>query len=105
MMSVIGIRRLQMKLLGRSQREAKAKTHVPQSWLKCLKLARPKVTVTGMTVYDFFRELAKMGGFLERKHEGEPGWQTVWQDSKKCNPYLPASVWPALYRLGVTVHG
>ena len=46
------------------------------------------------TVYDFFRELAKMGGFLERKHEGEPGWQTVWQDSKKCNPYLPASVWP-----------
>lgn len=39
LISVIGIRLFQMKLLGRSQREAQAKTHIPSSWLKCLKLA------------------------------------------------------------------
>jgi hypothetical protein len=33
----------------------------------------------GMTVYQFWRELAKLGGFLARKHDGEPGWQTLWQ--------------------------
>jgi hypothetical protein len=37
---------------------------------------RPKVKLTEMTVYAFFRELAKLGGFLGRKHDGEPGWQT-----------------------------
>ncbi len=29
-----------------------------------------------MTVYEFFRELATLGGFLGRKHDGELGWQT-----------------------------
>jgi hypothetical protein len=88
LISVIGIRLFQMKLLGRSQRAAKAKTHVPSSWLKCLKLARPKVKLTGMTVYEFFRELAKMGGFLARKHDGEPGWQTVWEGFQKMQSLL-----------------
>jgi hypothetical protein len=88
LISVIGIRLFQMKLLGRSQRTAKAKTHVPGSWLKCLKLARPKVKLTDMTVYEFFRELAKLGGFLGRKHDGEPGWQTVWQGFTKLQSLL-----------------
>ena len=35
LISGIGIRLFQMKLLGRSQRTAQAKTHVPGSWLKC----------------------------------------------------------------------
>lgn len=88
LISVIGIRLFQMKLLGRSQRKAKAKTHVPSSWLKCLKLARPKIKLTDMTVYEFFRELAKMGGFLGRRHDGEPGWQTVWSGFQKMQSLL-----------------
>lgn len=78
MISVIGTRLFQLKLVGRSQEEAKAQTHVPAEWLKALELARPKLVVTGMTVYKFFRELAKLGGFLGRKGDGEPGWQTIW---------------------------
>lgn len=88
LISVIGIRLFQMKLLGRSQREAKAKTHVPASWLKCLKLIRPKLKLTGITVYEFFRELAKLGGFLGRKHDGEPGWQTIWRGFQKIQSLL-----------------
>ena len=91
LISVLGVRLFQMKLLGRSQCEAKAKTHVPASWLKCLKLARPKVKLTDMTVYEFFRELAKMGGFLGRRHDGEPGWQTVWRGFQKMQ-YLLAGL-------------
>jgi len=88
LISVIGIRLFQMKLLGRSQRDTKAKTHVPASWLKCLKLAQPKLKLTGLTVYEFFRELAKLGGFLGRKHDGEPGWQTVWSGFQKMQSLL-----------------
>ena len=36
-----------------------------------------------MSVYEFFRELAKLGGFPGRKHDGEPGWQTVWRGYRK----------------------
>jgi hypothetical protein len=68
-----------MKHVGRNQPTAKAKTHVPSQWLKCLKLVRSKLKISDMTVYDFFRELAKLGGFLGRKHDGEPGWQTTWR--------------------------
>lgn len=86
--SVIGTRLLQLKLVGRNQPEAKALTHVPSSWMKCLKLARPKCNLTGMTVYQFFRELAKLGGFLARKCDGEPGWQTIWAGHQKMQAWL-----------------
>ena len=88
LISVVGVRLLQLKLVGRSQKDAKAATHVPSSWLKCLKLARPKVQLTGMTVYTFFRELAKLGGFLGRKCDGEPGWQTIWHGYQKLHSLL-----------------
>jgi len=88
LISVIGTRLIQLKLVGRSQPEAKAATHVPSCWLKCLKLARPKLKMTGMSVYTFFRELARLGGFLGRKGDGEPGWQTVWHGYKKLHALL-----------------
>lgn len=88
LISVVGIRLFQMKLLGRSQPAARAETHVPNSWLKCLKLARPKVQLAGATVYEFFRELAKLGGFLGRKNDGEPGWQTIWGGFQKLQSLL-----------------
>jgi hypothetical protein len=33
---------------------------------------------TPLTVRDFWRETAKLGGFLGRTSDGEPGWQTLW---------------------------
>lgn len=86
--TVLSTRLLQLKLIGRSQREAKAQTHVPSSWLTCMKLARPKLRLTRLTVYEFFRELAKMGGFIGRTGDGEPGWQTIWHGYKKLQGLL-----------------
>lgn len=83
--SVVAVRLFQLKLVGRNQPDAKAATHVPSTWLKCLKLMRPKVRLTEMTVYTFFRELAKLGGFLGRKHDGEPGWQTIWKGYQRLH--------------------
>jgi Transposase DNA-binding/Transposase Tn5 dimerisation domain len=88
LISVVGIRLFQLKLIGRSQPDAKASTHVPSSWLKCLKLVRPNLKLTALSVYGFFRELAKLGGFLGRKHDGEPGWQTVWRGYQRLTALL-----------------
>lgn len=88
LISVIGVRLFQMKLIGRNQPETKAATNVPSSWLKALKRMRPKINLTNMTVYDFFRELAKIGGFIGRKSDGEPGWQTIWHGFKQLQGIL-----------------
>jgi hypothetical protein len=40
--------------------------------------ARPPVT-EAMSVREFVVELAKLGGFLARKGDGHPGWQTLWR--------------------------
>ena len=35
------------------------------------------------TVAKFFAEVAKLGGFLGRKRDGEPGWQAIWDGWEK----------------------
>ena len=37
-----------------------------------------KTKAADMTVHEFWREVAKLGGFLGRKSDGNPGWQTLW---------------------------
>ncbi|MFN6399098.1 MAG: IS4 family transposase, partial [Planctomycetota bacterium] len=32
-----------------------------------------------ITMRNFLRGIAKMGGFLGRKSDGEPGWITIWR--------------------------
>jgi hypothetical protein len=40
--------------------------------------SRPPVT-EGMSVREFVTEVAKLGGFMARKCDGHPGWQTLWR--------------------------
>ena len=83
LISVVGIRLLQMKTMARHEPETKASNRVPSMWLKALKKLKPRIEITTLTIYQFFREIAKLGGFLCRKHDGEPGWQTIWRGFKK----------------------
>ena len=32
-----------------------------------------------LTVHDFFKALAKLGGHLNRKGDGSPGWLVLWR--------------------------
>jgi hypothetical protein len=88
LISVIGVRLLQLKTIGRHAPDQLARQRVPQAWLDALKGIRPRIRKTHITVYEFFRELAKLGGFLGRKHDGEPGWQTVWRGYQKLHAIL-----------------
>lgn len=87
--SVVAIRLLQLKSLARTKPDVPAHRVVPSVWLKMLKLARKNLTrVHDLTVGQFYREIAKLGGFLGRKGDGEPGWITIWRGWEKLNTYV-----------------
>ena len=90
LISVVGVRLLQMKTFAKQEPDAKACNRVPAMWLKALKKLRPRLQTANLTVYQFFREMAKLGGFLGRKHDGEPGWQTIWRGYSKLQLILQA---------------
>ena len=41
-----------------------------------------------LSVGQFYREVAKLGGFLGRKSDGDPGWITIWRGWEKLNTYV-----------------
>jgi hypothetical protein len=86
LMSVVAVRLLQLKTIAREEPERPARTVVPSLWLQMLKAARKNLRrVHDLTVYQFYRELAKLGGFLGRRSDGEPGWITIWRGWEKLN--------------------
>lgn len=78
LLSVLAVRLLQLKTVARTDPEQPAAGVVPKSWLVALAAVRQSKKPI-RTVRDFFRALAGLGGFLGRKSDGEPGWQTVWR--------------------------
>lgn len=86
LMSVVAMRLLQLKSMARQEPDRLARTVVPTLWLQMLKAARKNLQrVCDLTVYQFYRELAKLGGFLGRRHDGEPGWITIWRGWEHLN--------------------
>ncbi len=90
LMSVVAVRLLQLKSLARTDPERPVRTVVPRLWIEMLAAARKLSAAVKerLTVYQFYRELAKLGGFLGRKHDGEPGWITLWRGWEKLNSFI-----------------
>lgn len=82
LLSVLAVRLLQLKMVARRQPEQPAAQVVPKEWLAAVPLLLKKRRPL-KTVRDFFRGLAQLGGFLGRKGDGEPGWQTIWGGLEK----------------------
>jgi hypothetical protein len=71
-------RLLQLKEVARTAPDTPARRLVPPEWLDVLRriLKRPRPM---HTIREFVRVMAGLGGFLGRKSDGEPGWQTIWR--------------------------
>jgi hypothetical protein len=82
LLSVLAVRLLQLKMVARRDPEQAAAEVVPREWLAAAFLLLNKRKPM-KTVRDFFRGLAQLGGFLGRKGDGEPGWQTIWGGLEK----------------------
>lgn len=78
MLSAVAVRLLQLKNNARLAPDRPATECAPKELVETLsKLI--KVKASKLTVRQFTHEVAKLGGFLGRKSDGEPGWRTLWQ--------------------------
>ena len=65
LMSVVAVRLLRLKSLARTNPDIPAQRVVPRVWLQMLKAARQGLNrIHDLTVGQFYREVAKLGGFL-----------------------------------------
>jgi hypothetical protein len=56
-----------------------ARAVVPVCYVKVLSVWRHRRVDEEMSCYDFCLALARLGGHLNRKSDGFPGWQTLWR--------------------------
>jgi len=78
-LAVVAVRLLSAKMLARSRPESfEAAASFGPAMLALLeqKLGPPK---GGWTNRNLIRGVARVGGFIGRKCDGEPGWQTIWR--------------------------
>jgi hypothetical protein len=78
-LSVVAVLLVQLKHMARSQPSQPAAELVPPLWLKLLQRKGKITNPSSVSNYDFWRGVAKLGGFLGRRNDGEPGWQTIWR--------------------------
>lgn len=76
-LSVVAVRLLQLKQQARMRPEEPAQKTVPACYVKTLAAYLQESQQMGNR--HFFREVARLGGFLGRKGDGEPGWLTLWR--------------------------
>src|SRR5690349_13748964 len=76
-LAIVAVRLLRLRDAAR--RDGAAPAAVPQTTIQILaaKLQQPAENFT--TNRDFLRGVARLGGFLARKSDGEPGWLTIWK--------------------------
>jgi hypothetical protein len=84
-LGVLAVRLLQLKTLAREERQRPASEVVPRKWIAMLEGLKKRKPAVSWTVRDFYREMAKLGGFLGRKSDGEPGWITIWRGFEKLH--------------------
>jgi hypothetical protein len=79
-LSVVAVRLLQMKEVGRREPDRAAGELVPAHYVALVHGARRgRGRPEDWTIRDFLRGLAGLGGFLGRRSDGEPGWITIWR--------------------------
>jgi len=88
MLSIVAVRLLQLKTIAVKQPERPAQEVVPQGWLQMLHVLRGPRKKRIATAREFLRALAGLGGHLGRKHDGEPGWITIWRGFNKLHLLL-----------------
>lgn len=84
-LSILAVRLLQIKTIARETPERPAHEVAPARWVEVLQQIRKTKTKTKgvMTIHEFVRQLAGLGGHLGRKGDGQPGWITLWRGLEK----------------------
>lgn len=87
LLSVVAISLLNLRALAGSEdsKNQPAITVMHPDFIETLSLWRYKETRPDMSVCDFCMALGKLGGHLNRKRDGLPGWLTLWRGWMRLN--------------------
>ena len=88
LLSVVAVRLLQLRTAARDTPDRPAEDVAPRAWIQMLRAVRKLSASRLLTIRDFVRQLAGLGGHLLRKHDGEPGWITLWRGYEKLQLLL-----------------
>ncbi len=76
-LAIVALRLLNLKKIAKLRPQAPARDAVPAAYVKALAKLRG-IPESELTCDRFWRETAKLGGFLGRNSDGDPGWKTLW---------------------------
>lgn len=85
--SVVAISLLNLRALANneSSKNKPARDVMHPDYIEALALWRYKRVQPDMSIHDFLMALAKLGGHLNRKRDGVPGWITLWRGWMRLN--------------------
>jgi hypothetical protein len=87
--AVLAVRLLRMRTAAKETPHRLARDVAPRNWVDMLiRIRKLRQTTDTLTIREFLRALAGLGGFLGRKHDGEPGWITLWRGHEKLQLIL-----------------
>lgn len=76
-LGVIATKLLHLRDISRISPEAPAEEHTDPLNVEVIRI---RYKLRGeVTVKEFWRRVAMLGGFLARKSDGDPGWQKIWK--------------------------
>jgi len=76
---------------ARTEPQAPASAVLPSAQIVVLlAVTKMKVTAQSLTLQEAMRAIAGLGGFLGRKHDGEPGALTLWRGIQRLNDMVAA---------------
>jgi len=85
-LGVIATQLIQLRDLSRQQPDRPAEEFVVK---EVIDIVKSKFKLTGViSVSELWRRIAMMGGFLGRKSDGAPGWQTIWKGWLRIQDFL-----------------
>jgi hypothetical protein len=86
-LSLVAVRIFQLRTALTAQPNAPALQVATEDEIQVV-CAFHKQAADTLTVRDFVRGVAKLGGFLGRKHDGEPGVLTLWRGYQRLQDLL-----------------
>jgi hypothetical protein len=78
LLSPLAVRLLQIRGYARSEPERPAH-EVIEPLMLAVVAQRSGHSPATMTIGSFWTEVARLGGYLARSHDGPPGWRTIWK--------------------------
>lgn len=87
LLSPLAVRLVQIRGYARSQPERPAQEVIEPLRLSVVAQRSGQAPAT-MTIGSFWMEVARLGGYLARSHDGPPGWRTIWKGWLSLQTFL-----------------